>query len=478
MRPTLILSCLACLVLVPMALAQADPSIVFVANNGNLEGSVSALRVNPDGTLTLIDRVITGSRPSMNDPCPGCNPYEISLSPDGRYLVTGHAATSEPMEQLTFLEVAGDGTIEEIAAFSVLGTPMDVVWIDDEHLAAIRTESSPDQAVVYRFDPVGPTLTEVDAENIGYFSAYLALHPALPVLYAEDSGTGRSVSAFAIDTGGALTRIDTESTGSYYALELTLSHDGTKLYAAGGITEVVLGYHVAADGTLTPMAGSPFPESGDSPSNVFCSSDDRYLLVGHGSDATLRSAAIDPVTGGLTYTGFVFDVGLQGTLGDVATVDSLVFVTDNSTAVDGIMGIYSFRLNANGSFTQNGAIVSTEGIAPRTIAVRRSDASDIADGPGAPARPLATVFPNPLIGGGWIRYEMPQAGAVTIEIVDASGRVVRHLLQREEPSGLCSAAWDGTDDAGRGLPAGVYLARVRTAERLTTCRVLVLAPQR
>jgi len=478
MRRILWLAALACLTSVTPALAQPDPSIVFVANNGNLEGSVSALRVNPDGTLTLIDRLVTGSRPSMNDPCPGCNAYEISLSPDGRTLVTGHAASNDPMEQLTFLAVADDGTLEELAAFSILGTPMDVVWIDDAYLAVTRTETSPDQVVVYRFDPSGPTLTEVEAADTGSFTTYLALHPALPVLYAQNSGTGRSVSAFAIAPDRTLSLIDTESTGSYYALELTLSHDGTKLYSAGGITEVVLGYQVAPDGSLTPMAGSPFPESGDSPSNVFCSSDDRYLLVGHGTDATLRSAAIDPVTGGLTYTGFLFDVGLQGTLGDVAAVDSLVFVTDNSTAVDGIMGIYSFRLNPNGSFTPNGGIVSTGGITPRSIAVRRSDASDVAEGPGAPARLRAAVCPNPLLGAGWIRYELPQAGAVTIEIADAAGRVVRHLRRPPQPAGWHRAAWDGADDAGAVLPAGVYLARVRAAERQATCKVLLLAPQR
>ncbi len=99
------------------------------------------------------------------------------------------------------------------------------------------------------------------------------------------------------------------------------------------------------------------------------STDAAYLLVGHGTDATVRSAAINAATGNLTYTGHFFDVGLQGTLGDVQTLDDLFFVTDNSTAIDGIMGVYSFRLNANGSFTQNGPIVDTGGIAPRSIAV-------------------------------------------------------------------------------------------------------------
>ena len=50
-------------------------------------------------------------------------------------------------------------------------------------------------------------------------------------------------------------------------------------------------------------------------------------------------------------------------------MDDLVFVTDNSSATDGLTGIYVFRLGANGSLTQLGPIVSTNGIAPRSIAV-------------------------------------------------------------------------------------------------------------
>jgi len=353
---------------VPVALGQASSRTIFIANNGNLEGSISALAVNPDGTLTLINRVITGSRPNLQVPCAGCNPYEVSITPNGKYLATGHASSNDPLEQITVLEVAPDGRIAQRAAFSVPGTPMDVLWLSNDLLAATRTDPSPNKVVVYRFDPQGPTLTEVDLKDVGTFSTYLAVHPSRKYLYVNDSGAARLIRVFQIADDGKLTLIGTEPTGSYYGLELTLTFDGTKLYAAGGITQVELGYHVAPDGTLTPMAGSPFGAVGESPSNVFGSRDSRILLVGHGTDATVRSFFIEPNTGDLTYTGNMFDVGLQGTLGDVATLDDLFFVTDNSTAGDGKMGVYSFTLNPDGSFTPHGDIVKTEGVAPRTIA--------------------------------------------------------------------------------------------------------------
>ncbi len=349
------------------AWGQATGRAVFVGNNGNLEGSVTAFTVNADGTLNFVNRVVTGSRPNTTVPCPGCNPYEISLSPNGRFLVTGHASSNDAYEQITFFDVATNGSITQIAYWSILGTPMDVSWISDELLAVTRVDSN--QVVIYRFLPgPPPSLTEVDVEAVGTFSTYLVVHPSKQYLYVNDSGSAKLIRVFRINGDGTLTLIDQEPTGSNYGLELGITHDGTKLYGVGGITHVIVGYAIAPDGTLSPLAGAPFPEFGSSPSNVAFACDDAYILIGHGTDATVRSASIDPNTGGLAYTGNMFDVGLQGTLGDVQTLDDLFFVTDNSTAIDGIMGIYSFTLNPDGSFTQNAPYYLTQGIAPRSVA--------------------------------------------------------------------------------------------------------------
>ncbi len=461
-RTGVLVACVAVMLSAQTAWSQSSERGLFVANNGNLEGSVTAFRVNADGTLALLNRIVTGTRPTINDPCPGCNPYEISISPNGRYLATGHAASNDPIQQISVFEIASDGTIDQIGAFQVGGTPMDLVWPSDELLAALRTNPSPDQVVVYRFDPMGPSLSEIEFESVGTFCSYLAIHPIQPVLYVNDSGSARLIRVFAVAPDGTLTLIDSEPTGTYYGLELALSNDGTKLYAAGGITEVVLGYEVAPDGSLSPLADSPFPESGDSPSNLYCSPDDRYLLVGHGTDATLRSAAIDPSTGDLAYTGAVFDVGLQGTLGDVSAMDDLVFVTDNSSAIDGLMGVYSLTLTSEGSFIQNGMIQSTGGIAPRSTAAWKPSAAGVesASLPGAMARPR--VFPNPSMRGVTIAYSLERPALIRIEILDVGGRVVRHLGERAAAAGDFGIDWDGADDTGERVASGVYFVRIRS----------------
>jgi len=41
---------------------------------------------------------------------------------------------------------------------------------------------------------------------------------------------------------------------------------------------------------------------------------------------------------------------------------------------------------------------------------------------------------------------------------------VRRLTEGQRPSVVFSTPWDGMDDAGRELPAGVYFARVVTGQ--------------
>jgi len=359
----------ACCALSAGAFAQSSAPAVFVSNNGNLEGSVTSFRLESNHTLTFLDRNITGTRQNINDPCPGCNAYDLSLTPDGRFLAVAHAAGD--IDSITIHAVQPDGTINPAGAF-VMPTPIDCAWISNDLLAVIQSDFSPDRVVVFRYDDEAAQLTQIDQENAGSGSSYLAVHPTGNFVYANDSIV-KQVFAWRVEADGTLTPIDTESVGAPFPLELAVSPNGLWMYSAGGISDggnKVIGLNIAVDGTLTNIAGSPFISPGASPSNVYVGRDNMHLFVGHGTDATVRVLAINQSTGATTDTGKSFDVGLQGTLGDVSTAPGgLMFVTDNSMAIDGVQGIYSFSVATDGSLTQNGGIYSTQGIAPRSIAV-------------------------------------------------------------------------------------------------------------
>jgi flagellar basal-body rod modification protein FlgD len=57
--------------------------------------------------------------------------------------------------------------------------------------------------------------------------------------------------------------------------------------------------------------------------------------------------------------------------------------------------------------------------------------------------------------------ELPSSGALTVEITDASGQVVRRLSLGTHAAGSAEFSWDGLDDAGERLPEGRYGIRAQ-----------------
>ncbi len=79
------------------------------------------------------------------------------------------------------------------------------------------------------------------------------------------------------------------------------------------------------------------------------------------------------------------------------------------------------------------------------------------------------VYPNPARGAAVLRYGVPASGPVKIEVFDALGRTVATLVDEVQPAGSYAERVPLA-----GVPAGVYLVRLRAAGRTETQRVTVL----
>ena len=84
---------------------------------------------------------------------------------------------------------------------------------------------------------------------------------------------------------------------------------------------------------------------------------------------------------------------------------------------------------------------------------------------GVPREPSAAgfgfrVIPNPFRGATDLFFGLRSGGRVRLDVWDSSGRRVRTLLDEELAAGSHSAAWSGSDDDGRRLPAGLYFVRL------------------
>ncbi len=85
---------------------------------------------------------------------------------------------------------------------------------------------------------------------------------------------------------------------------------------------------------------------------------------------------------------------------------------------------------------------------------------------------LRAAAPNPARGVAQIAYQVPAQTHVKITIYDVNGRAVRTVANDSVEAGDHVATWDGRDDGGRSVAAGVYYYRM-VAPTFSTTRSLV-----
>jgi len=82
--------------------------------------------------------------------------------------------------------------------------------------------------------------------------------------------------------------------------------------------------------------------------------------------------------------------------------------------------------------------------------------------------------PNPFNPETTIRYELPEAGFVTLNLYDVTGQLVRQLVSEQMESGRYDVRWDGRDEGGQLVSSGVYFYRIGVAEgRFSAVRRMV-----
>jgi hypothetical protein len=83
---------------------------------------------------------------------------------------------------------------------------------------------------------------------------------------------------------------------------------------------------------------------------------------------------------------------------------------------------------------------------------------------GLPSEPhLAQNYPNPFNAHTVIPVGLPHGGDVLLEIYDVVGQRVRILAAGEMQAGFHRLAWDGRNELGQVVSAGVYIYRLTYA---------------
>ncbi|UCH62481.1 MAG: VCBS repeat-containing protein [Fidelibacterota bacterium] len=156
--------------------------------------------------------------------------------------------------------------------------------------------------------------------------------------------------------------------------------------------------------------------------------------------------------------------------GPTTLVDSTGSITDTTRTLTGLTNdtAYYFRITAV------------------DVALNESDySSEVSATPTAPSAvsdqdALPTEFalhqnhPNPFNPATTLRFDLPEAGNVSILVYDLMGHNIARLVARRMEPGYHAVTWDGLDKAGRQVSAGVYIARMESARYTKTIKMLFL----
>ena len=215
-------------------------------------------------------------------------------------------------------------------------------------------------------------------------------------------------------------------------------------------------------------------------------------LYGRSADGTPPSITISAPNGGETF--------IEGSMVNITWSAS-----DNFLGLPGVSGVdlcYSTDGGSNWMSIATGLLnlgtyTWTVPNTPTTTALVRADAHDpvgnvgqdvsdavftIDSSIGVGDLPLPTRLildqsrPNPSAGGAGVEiaFGITQEGPVRLRVFDTQGRLVLVLAEETRPAGFHAVQWNGKDQGGRTVGAGVYFYRLDTQEGAITRKMMIL----
>jgi Zn-dependent metalloprotease len=136
-------------------------------------------------------------------------------------------------------------------------------------------------------------------------------------------------------------------------------------------------------------------------------------------------------------------------------------------------GMVQMRFIASDS--PNGALV--EALVDDFILMGSFDLTGVGDDDGMSVQFVTNLkqnSPNPFNPKTEIRFSLEQAGNASLKVYDASGRLVKSLIEGPLTAGEQIVSWNGMDESGSSVASGMYFYRLQTEDRVISKRMLLL----
>ena len=83
-------------------------------------------------------------------------------------------------------------------------------------------------------------------------------------------------------------------------------------------------------------------------------------------------------------------------------------------------------------------------------------------------------YPNPFNPSTQIKYQIVNAGKVTLKIYDILGREIKTLVDKEQNNGSYSVVWNGENNTGQKVSSGIYIYRLISGSFISSKKMILL----
>jgi len=187
------------------------------------------------------------------------------------------------------------------------------------------------------------------------------------------------------------------------------------------------------------------------------------------SGGTTGSGSIGPGSGEIeTGDAYIWGYFNSGGIapGTGAIADVTVYVDETS----GYFGSAMLMITHTAATNESQQVLYSMGMGQSSVALATDTETNVIPKTFS----LHQNYPNPFNPATIVSYDLPKASDVRLTVYDMMGRQVKVLIQGHESAGRKQVAWNGTDEKGRAVSAGVYLYRINTGYHSATRKMLLM----
>ncbi len=302
----------------------ANPSYLALAPNGRFlyaanetggaqPGGISAFAVGQDGSLSFINKTITG----------GDHPCYVAVHPGGKWAVAGNYSGGN----FSVLPLAENGAVQPLSHLvqhSGTGPNRDRQEKPHVHMTKFTQNGKhllvpdlgTDKLNVYEFSvtdsvAIKPAPAPFVKAAAGSGPRHVELHPNGKYAYLIEELTG-TIAVYAFDNGNMklVQRISSHPkgyAGTIGSADIHVSPDGKHLYASNrGDANNIAQFIIGPSGKLVWVGATP--SGGRSPRNFTLTPDGKFLLAANQESNNIVVFSRNAATGKLTHTGIEVSV--------------------------------------------------------------------------------------------------------------------------------------------------------------------------